>query len=115
MKPEDPKGTMAFVLELKHKAHLNICARGIPCLNSTEFKNTKDYNSFMKRQLEKGGLLICFVSVYQPALGDRRGSTFARIGCFKEEQSQIMIADLWPKTACARVGVLTSLFSSRRY
>ena len=101
-KPEEPEGSIVSVLQLKHKPHLDLCVRGIPRLKDTAFKSVKDYNEFLKKKLEEERISVRFVSVYQPAPGDRRGSTFARIGCFKEDSEKILSPDIWPTNVFVR-------------
>ncbi|XP_055328439.1 uncharacterized protein LOC129581413 [Paramacrobiotus metropolitanus] len=76
---EGPSRELTETLQAKHQPHADFCVRGIPRVEDSKFDSVKDYNAFIAKQLEDVGIPTRFVSVYVPARGDRRSSTFARI------------------------------------
>ena len=99
---EEPAGSLLSTLRLGHQPHADFCARGIPRLKDTKFRNIDEYNTALKAGLEKEGMKVRFVSVFEPPKDDRRGTTFARIGSFKDHSDVILSGNLWPTNVFVR-------------
>ncbi|OWA55109.1 hypothetical protein BV898_19493 [Hypsibius exemplaris] len=92
------KQTLCGRLQLRHEPHKDFCVRGLPNLRDSDSTTIDDYNNSVKADLEQLGIRIRFVAIKERASDDKRGTTYARIGTYVDQEEALLGAD-WPTNA----------------